>query len=270
MNQHSYNENTQNYFDRVMNERHSPVSKQHPYQQNFSWQKHYSALRRWISSLSLENGHVLEVGCGSGLLQDLVPRYYGIDIAFSAGHYMHKPFCVSSGRRLPFPNNYFDGAWSIWVLEHVEEPQEMLDEMRRVVRPGGSIFLVAAYGVDSWISRGIHKRLLRDLSLSEILIRVTIPVRRKSVYKAVTTFPKRINALVSYLRQRRPTQLSYKQLQPSYDIYWDYDADACVALDAFDVALYFLSRGDQPLLTGGIAKSLFLRSQPQAYMLVKE
>jgi SAM-dependent methyltransferase len=246
------------------------MPEKHPYEDNFVWQRNYAALNAWLAEQGLaENGRVIEIGCGTGLLQDLVPAYYGVDIAPSSAQFMHTPFAICSGTRLPFPDNSFDAAWSIWVLEHVKQPEEMLAEMRRIVKPGGSIFLVAAYGVDSWVSSGLHKRSLRELSVSEFLIRMTIPLRASRLYKAVFTLPCRLWNLLIFWYRRQPTKLIYGQLQPNYEIYWDYDADAVVSLDAFNVSLYFLSRGDRSLFTPNILQGLLLRSQPQAYLIHK-
>lgn len=48
---------------------------------------------------------------------------------------------VADGRCLPFQDSCFDGAWADRVLQHVEDPERVLDEMFRVVRPGGRIVL---------------------------------------------------------------------------------------------------------------------------------
>ena len=45
--------------------------------------------------------------------------------------------------QLPFPDNSFDCITCGWVLEHLPDPLPGLCELRRVLRPGGSIFLLA-------------------------------------------------------------------------------------------------------------------------------
>ena len=234
------------------------------------WLKNiYGELERWIERYSLKQGRVLEVGCGSGIMQDLVPNYIGVDAADYPRNYMHQPFCKTNAMSLPFPDNSFDGVWSIWVLEHIEYPEKMLDEMRRVVKPDGVLFFCAAYAVAPWISQGLHKRPFRNLSLQQRLVKLTIPLRASIPYKVMMTLPRRVLQLVVYLLQREPTRLRYHRLQPNYEVYWDFDADACVSLDAYNVALYFFSRGDIPSYPRGIVRSLLLRSQPQAYIVRK-
>ncbi|MGH3018203.1 MAG: class I SAM-dependent methyltransferase [Gaiellaceae bacterium] len=50
---------------------------------------------------------------------------------------------VANGRALPFDDASFDHAFSISVLEHIEEPgdAEALRELSRVVRPGGWVLV---------------------------------------------------------------------------------------------------------------------------------
>jgi ubiquinone/menaquinone biosynthesis C-methylase UbiE len=236
---------------------------------NFYWRQTVVSLQRWIADLGLSRGRVLEIGTAHGMLQDLVPNYIGSDITVRAGDQTHKPFCACSGTELPFADNSFDAVWSIWVLEHVEQPERMLDEIRRVVKPGGSVFICAAFAVDSWISQGLHKRPFTDLTLRQRLTKVTIPVRSSNLYKIATTLPLRLGELLAYLGRRKPTRLCYRTLQPNYEHFWDNDADAVASLDSYNLALYFLSRGDRPYFSDGMARSLLRRSQPQAYIIRK-
>ncbi|MEW2317664.1 methyltransferase domain-containing protein [Streptomyces bauhiniae] len=48
---------------------------------------------------------------------------------------------VADGHRLPFAAYRFDGAWADRVLQHIAEPDRVLDELMRVVRPGGRVAL---------------------------------------------------------------------------------------------------------------------------------
>jgi SAM-dependent methyltransferase len=60
------------------------------------------------------------------------------------------PTVVGDARFLPFVDGSFDGIICNEVLEHVFEKEKVLDEIRRVLRPGGWIILTAPM---SW---GLH------------------------------------------------------------------------------------------------------------------
>ena len=69
----------------------------------------------------LEKARVLDVGSGSGYLQDAVEDYTGIDISRSVASHYHKRFVAGTATAMPFKDHEFDAAWSIWVLEHIPE-----------------------------------------------------------------------------------------------------------------------------------------------------
>jgi SAM-dependent methyltransferase len=48
---------------------------------------------------------------------------------------------IYDGRRLPFADGYFGSAGALNVLEHVDEPEEFIREIARVVEPGGKIVI---------------------------------------------------------------------------------------------------------------------------------
>lgn len=51
---------------------------------------------------------------------------------------------VADGRDLPFGLSAFDAAFCHWVLLHVENPEKIVAEMRRVTRRGGRVMAVEA------------------------------------------------------------------------------------------------------------------------------
>ncbi len=73
-------------------------------------------IEQFVEQYGLENARALEVGAGSGQLQDIVPDYTGLDIAASAARYFHKPFVAGSATDLPFEDGSFDSVWSVWTL----------------------------------------------------------------------------------------------------------------------------------------------------------
>jgi SAM-dependent methyltransferase len=95
-------------------------------------------VERFVVHYGLQGASVLDVGSGRGYLQDVVPNYTGLDIAASVAKHYHKRFVAGTATAMPFADDEFDAVWSIWVLEHIPNPESALSEIRRVVRPAGS------------------------------------------------------------------------------------------------------------------------------------
>lgn len=262
-------EHFEQWYERGRREREAeaPERAGHPYDDNAAWQTIAEALAELVAREHLATARVLEVGSGSGVMQDVVDRYVGIDLARSAAYFHHKPFLVASATRLPFADGAFDSAWSVWTIEHVDHPEVMLDEIRRVVRPGGTVFLTAAFSVPAWVPEGLHKRPYGDLNWRQRLTKATIPVRSSPAFMAATRVGRRALRLARRAGASGPSSLHYQRLAPSFGTYWDYDADATVSLDAYDVTLFFLSRGDQPLSRDGVVRSIFRRSEPLIFRI---
>lgn len=106
----------------------------------------------------LDGATLLDVGGGPGFFADAFSAagatYIPIDV--DAGELrLHGrdpgPRTVQgSGMALPFRTGSVDLAYSSNVLEHVPEPWTMADEMVRVVRPGGRVFLSYTLWYGPW------------------------------------------------------------------------------------------------------------------------
>jgi SAM-dependent methyltransferase len=91
---------------------------------------------------------VLENGCGVGMyMQHLAPHVgsifgleYDMERAFEA--HLRSPNLVNAASEdLPFPSGSFDCILSHEVLEHVQDDRRSVEEMLRVLAPGGVIVL---------------------------------------------------------------------------------------------------------------------------------
>lgn len=96
----------------------------------------YRSIRSSLRSL---RGEVLDVGCGQSpykfLLDASRTSYYGVDIR-EAGEfdYQNAEITTFNGRDIPFDNDRFDGVICTEVLEHVQDYQALINEMRRVMK----------------------------------------------------------------------------------------------------------------------------------------
>ena len=211
----------------------------------------------FLESCRVESGKTLEVGAGSGLLQDVTPGYVGMDISPGAGRFFHKPFVQASATSIPFPDNSFDATWSIWVLEHIPNPGKALAEIRRVVKNGGHILIRPAWNVDPWAAEGYEVRPYSDFGWKGKLIKATIPIRLSRWYALLYARQVRVLRTVLTALSGNPSQLQFVRLKPNYSKYWVTDSDAAVSLDFYEIYLWFTSRGDECLNCGPRNSLLF-------------
>jgi SAM-dependent methyltransferase len=200
-----------------------------------------------LDRFGLRNARALECGAGSGLLQDLVRNYVAIDISSAARRFFHRPFVAASGTALPFRDDAFDVVWSVWVLEHVRNPERALAEIRRVVRHGGYVLLRPAWNCDAWAADGYEVRPYSDFGPAGKLVKASIPIRTSRWYALLHSRQVRLlRTLATAVRGLcgKPSRLRFTRLSPNYGEYWVTDSDAVVSLDFFELFLWFTSRGD--------------------------
>lgn len=199
----------------------------------------------FADEFGLRYASVLEIGSGRGDLQDVVPDYTGLDISPAVSRFYHKPFVMGSATAMPFPNNWFDGGWSIWVLEHVPNPEQALLEIRRVMKNKAVVFLMPAWNCEPWAAGGYAVRSYDELDWKGKLIKASIPVRSSLAFNLLTETPVRVaRTMASWLG---PTRLHYQRLQPNYREFWQADSDAVNRLSRREMMLWFRTRGDECL-----------------------
>jgi len=95
---------------------------------------------------STPGGRVLDVGCGVGQVVQALTRdgieAHGVDVSapnIEKASKFSSHCSLYDGRRLPYPDGYFQSVGALNVLEHVDEPEAFLKELVRVASPGGRI-----------------------------------------------------------------------------------------------------------------------------------
>ncbi|WP_456314096.1 class I SAM-dependent methyltransferase [Pseudomonas shirazensis] len=98
------------------------------------------------------NGHLLDVGCGKMPYKEYIfknsniKNYTGLDIESALAYdQIVKPDFTWDGIEMPFENTSFDCAFATEVLEHCPEPEIVLKEVYRVLKPDGLFFFTVPF-----------------------------------------------------------------------------------------------------------------------------
>ena len=91
---------------------------------------------------------VLEIGAGLGIVSTYVKH-----LRLVSSDIQPKPWLdvVADGMRLPFADARFDAVVCLHVLHHLARPRQGIEEMLRVVRPGGRLLIAEPHA--SWSLR---------------------------------------------------------------------------------------------------------------------
>ena len=99
-------------------------------------------LRRAASEIK-PGSRVLDAGAGDEIYRSLFSQthYESTDFGQSAGMAYAPMSYVSDLAHLPIQNDSYDALICTQVLEHVPNPQQVLNELFRVMKPGGQLWL---------------------------------------------------------------------------------------------------------------------------------
>lgn len=116
-----------------------------------SWYEYYYTDFFGIPRSFYDGKAILDVGCGprgslewAGTasrrvgLEPLVGAYRRLGIDSHAMEYVR-----AYAEDMPFPNGVFDVAMSMNSLDHTSRPEQVISEMLRVLRPGGTILVLS-------------------------------------------------------------------------------------------------------------------------------
>ncbi len=114
------------------------------------WNEHVA--RYLFAARPAAGRRVLDAGCGTGygaaLLAERARSVVGVDLAWEAVEYARRRYCRAnlsflraSAVALPFPDGAFDLAVAFELIEHLEDWQGLLEELRRVTAPAGACLL---------------------------------------------------------------------------------------------------------------------------------
>lgn len=120
-----------------------------------------------LKLLDVQRGEkVLDIGCGLGYfllkLKGSGAELHGLDPSEESIEYVKKNITehakVGSVEEIPYPDNMFDKVLFCEVIEHVEDDEKVLREIRRILKPGGRL-VVSTPSLKGWRAHSKLKQL---------------------------------------------------------------------------------------------------------------
>lgn len=116
-----------------------------------------------------QTGNLLEIGCNAGAALDVARELgwnaRGVELCVAASRFAREQLKLDvftgTVEAAAFPSGFFDVVFTNAVLEHLRDPRSVLQECRRILRPGG-VFYADTVNWDSYTRRllGAHWRYL--------------------------------------------------------------------------------------------------------------
>lgn len=98
-----------------------------------------------IDKFNIKKGdNLLDCGCGRGdflnAFQNQGINCKGIDLYNNGNNIIYE--CNFENEKFPFPSNYFDICFSKSVVEHLNNPDNYMKEIYRILKPNGKLILM--------------------------------------------------------------------------------------------------------------------------------
>lgn len=170
-----------------------------------------SGRRHALDAVNRRGGRVLEVGVGTGLA---LPSYrrdarvFGIDLSHDmlaqAARRVHREdlrhvlgIAVMDATCTGFADDAFDVAVAMFLITTVPDPEGVMAEMERVVKPGGEIVLVNHFAHERGIKATVEQMLARraralgwrpDFPIARVLNRPGLELLERRTMGPLRTF----------------------------------------------------------------------------------
>lgn len=157
------------------------------------------ALARAIGKGNGRSRRLLDLGCGPGNMLDYLARrgeVYGSDysadaLGFCRSRDYHRLFRADF-QRLPVADASFDIVTCIDVLEHLDDDVRAIAELRRILRPGGTLLVTVPAFMSLWGDHDDlygHRRRYRAGELRGRLAAAGFEVRKVSYFEPLFFLP---------------------------------------------------------------------------------
>jgi len=216
----------------------------------------------WLALVEPGNDFIVELGCGLGALAGISPHSVSIDLSIPA-----LALAIDAGRRicadmeqLPLGNDSIGFLFSWAAIEHVPNPERVLAEVERVLRPGGVALLAPAWHCRPWAAEGLEFRRYQELTLSQRIRKALLPLRNAIWWRAIFELPRRVAR--EWRGRRGALPFEYRRLTPNLEQYAGTDSDAFTSMDPHAAILYFATRRWDVLSHSTFRARFASRSEP--------
>jgi SAM-dependent methyltransferase len=191
------------------------------------WFRARNRLLLWALARFMAPGpqRYLEIGCGTGFVLSAVERRFadwtlsGSEVleeglAFARTRMQRAELIQLDARQMPFSGE-LDAVGAFDVLEHIEDDEAVLAEIRRSLRPGGRLFLTVPQHPFMWSAADEYAHHVRRYTAAELagkLARAGFAIELQTSFVSLI-FPAMATARLA--QRRRPTEYSIeKELAP--------------------------------------------------------
>lgn len=109
---------------------------------------------------SNNNLNIVDLGCGEGIFLKMIEerfkdvKTFGVDIEpniIELKKFLKAEIKITDIKNTAFPNNFFDIAFCLDVLEHFKNLEKPIGEIKRIIKPGG--FLIVSLPTENFFYR---------------------------------------------------------------------------------------------------------------------
>ncbi len=151
----------------------------------FLYERYQQVLNKF--PYSTKRIRVIDIGCGDGALSAEVYKsmrgeLVGVDPSADAIHITKRKFSenyaynlnkykfiIATGYKIPYADCTFDYAILADVIEHVGEPERLLNEIKRILKPSGKLILSSVVKLSAITQDKLHFREYKEGELQIVL-----------------------------------------------------------------------------------------------------
>jgi len=173
-------------------------------------------ISKYIKLFSLKGKEFIDIGCAGGVMSGYLSGYgrvFGIDTSMEGLNMCRDNNIAVAGAdasAMPFKDNFFSAAVLLDVAEHIENDKKLFEEINRILKPGGILFITVPANMCLWGPHDVvygHKRRYTKKAIVELGFKSNFRIE-KITYMHPFVLP--IMFILRYLSRMKKTALGVK------------------------------------------------------------